>query len=63
VFLYDKRKLRGASGNVVTYHRAGVGGSVFASFSYDHIVSGVKYFYRHDSLFNFPTYKILIVEG
>jgi len=33
--LYDKRTLRGAVGKVVIYRRAGMGGSVFASFSYD----------------------------
>jgi hypothetical protein len=55
VFLCDKRTLRGTSGNVVTYHRAGggAGGDVLwlpIFLTTNHIVTGVKYWYRHDSL-------------
>ena len=57
------RTLRGAAGNVVTYHSAGMGGFVFASFSYDYIVAGVKYFYQHDSLLSSYLYRIQEVKG
>jgi len=35
LFLYNKRTLGEAAGNCVTYNRAGLGGFVFASFSYE----------------------------
>jgi len=67
VFLCNKCTLRGTVGNIVTYHRAewGRGGvlCLLLSHTTNHVVAGVKYSYRHDSLLISHPYKMLKVKG